>query len=114
MLDPQPEGEDWFIGLYIGILIALPLAILEESSFDERMRRLPFTVAILAKSLIYVASLLAVFMSTGLVVGLLEGGAGRASSCERGGKSHTQPPPGSVPGGRTSPRPGECSRAPPV
>ena len=41
----------------------MPLAILEESSFDERMRRLPSSVAILGKALTYIGSLLAVFLS---------------------------------------------------
>jgi len=37
------------IGVIIGIMLALPLVILEESRFDERVRRLPFAVAILTK-----------------------------------------------------------------
>ena len=51
-----------FIGVIIGILLALPLALLEESTFDERTRSLPFTVAILVKSLTYIGSLFAVFL----------------------------------------------------
>ena len=61
------------IGLVIGIVLAMPLALLEESKFDERMRRLPFSVAVLAKSLTYVGSLVVVFQSVGLIVGLMEG-----------------------------------------
>ena len=61
------------IGLVIGIALAMPLALLEESRFDERMRRLPFSVAVLAKSLTYIGSLVVVFQSVGLVVGLMEG-----------------------------------------
>ncbi len=61
------------IGLVIGIGLAMPLALLEESKFDERMRRLPFSVAVLAKSLTYVGSLVVVFQSVGLIVGLMEG-----------------------------------------
>lgn len=73
LLDEELEGRISFVGVFIGIALAMPLAILEESSFEERLRRLPFSVAVLAKSLTYVASLLAVFMFTGLVVGLLQG-----------------------------------------
>jgi len=61
------------IGLVIGIVLAMPLALLEESSFDKRMRRLPFSVALLAKTFAYIASLIVVFSSVGLVFGLLEG-----------------------------------------
>lgn len=61
------------VGVLIGVLLAMPLAILEESTFDERMQRLPFSLAILTKSLVYIASLFAVFALTGLVVGLLQG-----------------------------------------
>jgi len=49
------------IGLVIGIALAMPLALLEESKFDERMRRLPFLVAVFAKSLTYVGSLVVAF-----------------------------------------------------
>ena len=59
------------VGVVIGILLAMPLALLEESGFDEQLRRLPFSVALIAKSLTYVGSLLAVFMSVGLVYGAL-------------------------------------------
>ena len=61
------------IGLVIGILLAMPLALLEGSTFDERMRRLPFSVALMVKSLTYIGSLVAVFSSAGLVFGLLQG-----------------------------------------
>ncbi len=66
-------GSISLIGVFIGIVLAIPLAILEDSSFDDRMRRLPFSVAILAKSLTYAVSVLAVFLSTGLLVGILQG-----------------------------------------
>ncbi len=61
------------IGLVIGIILAMPLALLEESTFDKRMRRLPFSAAVLAKAFTYIASLIVVFSSVGLVFGLLEG-----------------------------------------
>ena len=67
------EGKISVIGLAIGIALAMPLALLEESTFDERMRRLPFSVAIVAKSLTYIASLFAVFLSASLFFGLKQG-----------------------------------------
>ncbi len=67
------SGTISFIGLIIGIALAMPLALLEESSFDERMRRLPFSVAVLAKSLVYIGSLVLVFQSIGLTYGLMVG-----------------------------------------
>ncbi len=66
-------GRISLVGVFIGIVLAIPLAILEDSSFDDRMRRLPFSVAILTKSLTYAVSVLAVFLSTGLFVGILQG-----------------------------------------
>ena len=36
------DGRISFVGVFVGIVLALPLALLEESGFDERMRRLPF------------------------------------------------------------------------
>jgi adenylate cyclase len=72
-LDEDLEAKISGAGVVIGIVLAMPLALLEESTFDERVRRLPFSVAILAKSLTYIASLLAVFLSVGFVAGLLQG-----------------------------------------
>ena len=68
-------GTMSIIGVVVGTVLAMPIALLEESTFDERMRRLPFSVAILAKALTYIGSLLAVFMSLGLVIGGLQGRA---------------------------------------
>jgi adenylate cyclase len=59
--------------VYIGIGLAMPLILLEESGFDRRMRRLPFTAALLARTLTYLGSIAAVFMSTGFVAGYFEG-----------------------------------------
>ena len=61
------------IGLVIGIVLAMPLALLEESKFDERMRRLPFSVAVLVKSLTYIGCLVVVFQSIGFTIGLMAG-----------------------------------------
>ena len=61
------------IGVVIGVALAVPLVVLEESGFDRRMKRLSFSVALLTTALTYVASLAAVFMSVSLVVGYLLG-----------------------------------------
>lgn len=66
-------GKMSVIGLAIGIVLAMPLALLEESTFDERMRRLPFSIAIVVKALTYAGSLVIVFTTVGLVFGLLQG-----------------------------------------
>ena len=66
-------GSISIIGLIIGIVLALPLALLEDSTFDERMRRLPFSVAMVVKALTYIMSLIAVFKSVSLVFGFLQG-----------------------------------------
>ena len=60
-------------GVTIGIALAMPLILLEESGFDRRMRRLPFSVALLARSLTYLGAIAAVFMSGAFVAGYLEG-----------------------------------------
>ena len=52
-LSEDVEGKISFVGLIIGIVLALPLALFEESRFDERMRRLPFAVAVIVKSLVF-------------------------------------------------------------
>ena len=67
------EGRITIVGLVIGIALAMPLALLEGSTFDERMRRLPFSVAILTKAATYIVSLVVVFQSIGLVVGFVRG-----------------------------------------
>jgi len=59
--------------VYIGIGLAMPLILLEESGFDRRMRRLPFTAALLARTLAYLGSIAGVFMSVGFVTGYFEG-----------------------------------------
>jgi len=66
------DGRITVVRIVIGIALAMPLALLEESTFDERMRHLPFSGAILAKSLTHIGSLFAVFISASLVFGLLQ------------------------------------------
>lgn len=73
IVDNGYPGRVSWIGVLIGIAIAMPLALLEESRFDEWARRLPFSVALLLKSAVYLGSLLAVFMSGGLITGFLQG-----------------------------------------
>ncbi len=73
VLADDTSGKVSFAGVLIGVVLALPLAVLEESRFDERMRRLPFSVAVLVKSFVYVGSILAVFLLTGLLGGLSQG-----------------------------------------
>jgi adenylate cyclase len=62
-----------FAALYVGVGLAMPLILLEETGFDRRMRRLSFTAALLARTLTYLGSIAAVFMSVGFVAGYLEG-----------------------------------------
>jgi adenylate cyclase len=73
VLADDTSGKVSFVGVFIGVVLAFPLAVLEESRFDERMRRLPFSVAVLVKSFVYVGSILAVFLLSGLLIGLLQG-----------------------------------------
>lgn len=65
-------------GVVVGIALALPLILLEETGLDRRLRRLPFSAALLAKALIYVGSLAGVFMTVSLIGGYLEGETLRA------------------------------------
>jgi adenylate cyclase len=57
----------------VGFALAMPLILLEESGFDRRLGRLPFSTALLARVLTYVGAIAAVFMSTTLVGGYLQG-----------------------------------------
>jgi adenylate cyclase len=67
------NGSMSIVGVYVGIALAMPLLLLEESGFDRRMRRLPFAVALLARSLSYLGSVALVFLSVALGSGYLEG-----------------------------------------
>ena len=58
-------------GVSIGVGLGISLALLEHSSFAERMARLPFTVALLAKTTVYVLVLTTLLVSFGLVFGTM-------------------------------------------
>ena len=72
-LSPEVEGSEPFMAMFIGVLIALPLIILESTAFAERMRRFPFLAAILLKTVTYVGALSMIFLGVSFVVGTLEG-----------------------------------------
>lgn len=57
----------------LGVLIGLPLIILEQTSFDEKTRALPFTAALLVKTVTYVGVLSLVFLGVGFVSGAIKG-----------------------------------------
>ena len=61
------------VGVAIGVALAMPLIVLEESGFDRRLRRLPFSTALIAKALTLIGSVAGVFMATSLVQGYLTG-----------------------------------------
>jgi len=62
-----------FAGLYVGLGLAMPLVLLEESGFDRRMRRLPFVAALIARTVTYLAALAAAFLTAAFVSGLMRG-----------------------------------------
>lgn len=61
------------VGVVIGVALAMPLILLEESDFDRRTRRLSFPAALLTRALTYIGSIAAIFMVTSLVAGYLRG-----------------------------------------
>jgi hypothetical protein len=50
IVENGPPGHVSAVGVIIGVAIAMPLALLEESHFDEGTRRLPFSAAVILKS----------------------------------------------------------------
>ena len=58
---------------FIGVLLALPLIVLESSALLERFRHLPFGAAVLLKTVTYVAALAAILLGVGMILGILEG-----------------------------------------
>jgi adenylate cyclase len=67
------NGAVSFAGLYVGLGVAMPLVLLEESGFDRRMRRLPFSVALIARALTYLVALATAFLTAAFVNGLIRG-----------------------------------------
>lgn len=61
------------VAITIGVLIALPLVLLEASPVALRFRRLPFLVAVVAKAATYVGALTAIFLGSAFVVGWSQG-----------------------------------------
>jgi adenylate cyclase len=61
------------VGVAIGVALAMPLILLEESGFDRRLRRLPFSTALIVKALTLIGSVAGVFMATSLVQGYRAG-----------------------------------------
>lgn len=72
-LAPERGPREPLTVTFIGVLLALPLIILESSAFAERFRRLPFWAAVLLKAVTYVAALAAIVLGLGLILGILEG-----------------------------------------
>ena len=66
-------GAEPFLAASIGVLLALPLILLESSAFAERFRRLSFPAAVLLKTVTYVGALALIFLGVGLLVGWAQG-----------------------------------------
>ncbi|MGI9628218.1 MAG: adenylate/guanylate cyclase domain-containing protein [Longimicrobiales bacterium] len=72
-LAPERGPREPLTVTFFGVLLALPLIILESSALGERFRRVPFWAAVLLKAVTYVAALAAIVLGIGLILGLLEG-----------------------------------------
>lgn len=70
---PEVGPREPLTAVFIGVLMALPLIILESSVLSERFRRLPFWALVLLKATTYVAALTGIVLGVGLILGLLEG-----------------------------------------
>jgi adenylate cyclase len=70
---PDIGGAEPFMAASIGVLLALPLILLESSAFAERFRRLSFPAAVLLKTVTYVGALALIFLGVGLLVGWAQG-----------------------------------------
>jgi adenylate cyclase len=73
LLRPDIGGAEPVLAAFIGVLIALPLILLESSAFAERFRRLSFPAAVLLKTVTYVGGLTVIFLGIGLLVGWSQG-----------------------------------------
>ena len=72
-LAPEVGPREPLTVTFIGVLLAIPLIVLESSGFAERFRRFPFWAAVLLKAAAYVAALTGIVLGIGLILGLLEG-----------------------------------------
>jgi adenylate cyclase len=72
-LAPEIGPREPLTVMFIGMLLAVPLIVLESSRFAEPFRRLPFWAAVLLKATAYVAALTAIVLGVGLIFGLAEG-----------------------------------------
>ena len=70
---PEIGGAEPVLAASIGVLLALPLILLESSAFAERFRRLSFPAAVLLKTVTYVGALALIFLGVGLLVGWAQG-----------------------------------------
>ena len=73
LLLPEVGGAEPVLAASIGVLLALPLILLESSAFAERFRRLSFPAAVLLKTVTYVGALAMIFLGLGLLVGWAQG-----------------------------------------
>lgn len=73
LLLPEVGGAEPVLAASIGVLLALPLILLESSAFAERFRRLSFPAAVLLKTVTYVGALALIFLGVGLLVGWAQG-----------------------------------------
>ena len=72
-LAPEDGPREPLTVMFLGVLLALPLIVLESSALAERFRRRPFWAAVLLKTMTYVAALAAIVLGIGMILGRLEG-----------------------------------------
>ncbi len=72
-LAPEIGPREPLTVMFLGVLLALPLIVLESTPLGGRFRRLPFWAAVVLKTMTYVAALAAIVLGIGLILGLLEG-----------------------------------------
>ena len=72
-LAPELGPREPLTVTFIGVLLALPLIVLEPSALSGRFRRLPFGSTVLLKTVTYVAALAAILLGVGMILGILEG-----------------------------------------
>ena len=72
-LNPETGPSQPLVAAFIGILIALPLILLESSRVAEYFRRFPFWATVLLKTATYAGALSAIFLGVGLIIGWIQG-----------------------------------------